>query len=80
MGAHRLAWWIAADDARVLRLCGRAGIGPATIDRLLTGEVVPDGATVFAIAQTTEGAVLAEDWNELTTLGWYDAPGARRPD
>lgn len=74
-GAHRLAWWIAGADARVVPLC--LLLGPAMLDRLLSGAVDPAEPQADAIAELTDGAVRFFDWSTPATAGWFDAPAAR---
>ncbi|WEK43626.1 MAG: hypothetical protein P0Y64_01990 [Candidatus Sphingomonas colombiensis] len=74
---HRLAWWLAADDARWLELTAEAEISPPTIDRLLSGELEPGGWLVQAIARATDGAVLPMDWERATPAAWDVKPAAR---
>lgn len=76
-GARRLAWWIAGEEARVELLIAVTGWAPALIDRLLEGEVVPEGELGAAIAHGTEGAVRPDDWERPATGGWADEPAVR---
>lgn len=79
-GAHRLAWQIGnAEDpeARIEEIARAMRSGVAMIDRLLMGEVVPEGAMASAIARVTDGDVLPMDWLIETGQGWFDAPPAR---
>lgn len=79
-GAHRLAWLIAesADpEERIEDLAGGILTAVAMIDRLLSGEVVPEGGFAAAIARETEGAVLPMDWKRPASGPWGDRPAPR---
>jgi len=76
-GAHRLAWWLCADDARWAGVTLSAGVSPATIDRLLSGEMEPSGELAAAIADVTAGAVMPMDWARATSAAWDAKPAAR---
>ena len=76
-GAHRLAWWLCADDARWNVIVRAAEISPAVIDRLLSGEVAPSADLAVAIAQVSAGDVLPMDWERAATCGWDARPAAR---
>lgn len=76
-GAHRLAWWLSGDDARWDRLVRGAGVTDASIDRMLSGELVPADDVAAAIARESEGAVEPGDWTRGAGGGWAEKPGAR---
>jgi hypothetical protein len=76
-GAHRLAWWIAAGadpEERIEDLAGGIMTALGMIDRLLSGDVVPEGVFAAAIARETEGAALPADWKRPASGPWGDRP------
>lgn len=73
-GAHRLAWWMGQDEARVDALAAHPAVGPAMIDRLLSGEVEPDCSMAFAIDVLSWGDVRVGDWQRRTAKDWGERP------
>lgn len=74
-GAHRLgAWLFAGADTNDRALAIAAFASRGTVERMLSGCVVPVEDLACAIAATTRGAVRPDDWDERTALGWGDAP------
>lgn len=84
-GAHRLAWWLAAESMRpgainLPRIINRKRLSVDQLDRLLSGEVEPSDETAAMIARETAGAVLPDDWARGGPLGWLDKPFDRTPN
>jgi len=81
-GVHRLAWWLAEQQAafRLVRFSEAIGAPSGTAQRLLSGELEPGDDMATAIARVTRGAVLPGDWLRGGPLGWTDKPFGRTPD
>lgn len=77
LGAHRLAWWLAATNRRPETLRRRTSMDRAQIERMLDGELVPSAAMAALIARVTAGAVRPEDWDEAAIGRWTDRPPVR---
>jgi hypothetical protein len=79
-GAHRLAWFVAEagePDEAIEDLAAGTMTSVAMFDRVLSGEIVPEGGFAAAIARETEGAVLPGDWNRAASGLWGDRPKPR---
>jgi hypothetical protein len=85
-GAHRLAWAIgrAPNPGDAIRQI-ETTIGVNTVDRLITGSLVPGERMGAAIMLWSGGAVKVADFYRPTSLRWIDEPpprpgsGWRRP-
>lgn len=66
VGAHRLAWWLIGARSKTLcreRMARAADLlGPNTVDRILSGELVPASAMGATIAMLTNGYVGTRDF------------------
>ena len=79
-GARRLAYWIQREPVGALsKLMRRTGIGQISMERMMSGDVVPDAAIAYQIFAATRCAVPINDWDAKPEGGWFDVVGARAP-
>jgi hypothetical protein len=78
-GAHRLAHWLKGRGKEGwVRLRNGARLNGATIvDRVMTGELVPQDDMAMDIARETEGEVLPADWQQGGGAKWEAEPAQR---
>lgn len=72
-GARRLAHWIQHEPVGALgKLLRKTGIGQITMERMMSGDVVPDAPLAYQIFAATGCAVPINDWNAEPEGGWFD--------
>jgi hypothetical protein len=85
-GVHRLACWMLGTRTRMLsevRIDAvRRALGPVTLDRVMTGEVLPGQEIGAKLHKLTGGRVDARAFRRGTDRRWGDAPAwdARHPE
>ncbi len=77
-GARRLANWIMNQPAGALnKLLRKTGIGQISMERMMSGDVVPDAAIAYQIFAATRCAVPINDWDAKPEGGWFDRVAPR---
>ena len=77
-GARRLAWWIGRHCFGTLTLAAlRLRVPAATLQRLLSGELIPGEELVRPLGIATGDAVQRCDWRRAAQGGWFEQPGER---
>jgi len=77
-GARRLANWIMKQPAGTLnKLLCKTGIGQISMERMMSGDVVPDSSIAYQIYAATRCAVLINDWDAKPEGGWFDPVAPR---
>ena len=77
-GARRLAYWIQREPVGALsKLMRRTGIGQISMERMMSGDVVPDAPLAYQIFAATRCAVAINDWDAEPEGGWFDRVAPR---
>lgn len=72
-GARRLAYWIQHEPVGALgKLLRKTGIGQISMERMMSGNVVPDALIAYQIYAATRCAVPINDWDAKAEGGWFD--------
>jgi len=80
-GARRLAHWIQHEPVGALgKLLRKTGIGQITMERMMSGDVVPDAPLAYQIFAATRCAVPINDWDAKPEGGWFDRVAPREHD
>ena len=80
-GARRLAHWIQHEPVGALgKLLRKTGIGQITMERMMSGDVVPDAPLAYQIFAATRCAVPINDWHAKPEGGWFDRVAPREHD
>lgn len=78
-GARRLAAWIMGKaSASIATVAASAGIEATTIDRILSGDVVPASELAHQLWLATDGAIDRRDWRTAAAGWWFDAVSYRQ--
>jgi len=78
-GARRLAaWTLTKASASIEAVAAAAGIEATTVDRILTGDVIPAGDMAHRLWLATDGTIDRRDWRTEAHGWWFDAIPSRR--
>ncbi|MEG8021819.1 hypothetical protein [Sphingomonas aerolata] len=80
-GARRFAHWIQHQPVGALsKLLRRTGIGRISMERMMSGDIVPDAPLAYQIFAATRCAVPINDWDAKPEGGWFDRVAPRESE
>ena len=78
-GARRLAWWIVERAQGDVDTAAREfGCDPATVERIVIGEIIPATDLALPIGLVTDNFISRRDWRNPPAAGWFVRPTARQ--